>query len=161
MLNVCISQLTSHGVLTILATWTVSIFWVSTFFMLTITNSKCSDFIAAVWATRTCEECVSEDHSVARLAQSRSPTVLAPITLSLGSACKEWAFGHMLSCGAFTWLVMPTNNQRSDPTTCLRQLFVLLSLKHAHTCEDLTFFSVVLELPERVCFCSVVAGVIS
>lgn len=74
---------------------------------------------------------------MARLAQSRSPSVLAPITLSLGSARKERAFGHMLSCGAFTSLVMPTSNQRSDPTTCLRHLFVFQSLKHAHT---LTFF---------------------
>lgn len=70
---------------------------------------------------------------MARLAQRRSPSVLAPITLSLGSSRKERAFGHMISYGTFTSHVMPTNNQRSDPTTCLRHLFVFQSLKHAHT----------------------------
>lgn len=117
-------------------------------------------FITASMGRRTCEERVSEDHSMAWLAQRRSPTVLAPITLSLGSARKERACGHMLSCGAFTSLVMPTNNQHSYPTTCLRHLFVLLSLKHKHTSEDFAFFSVVPKLPKRVWICSVTAGVI-
>lgn len=73
---------------------------------------------------------------MAWLAQGRSHTVLAPITLSLGKRTGIRSHAQLWS------------THIPSTTPCLRHLFVRLSLKHTHTSEDLTFFSVVHKLPE-------------